>query len=357
MSKFLSSRFESLEAYQPGEQPRDRKYIKLNTNESPYSPSSEVIKRISEEEVSRLNLYPDPTGKVLKEKIAALYDVEPENVFISNGSDDILNFAFMAFCDKEHGVAFPDISYGFYPVYAKLHGVPSLEIPLQEDFSIDINDYKNTGKMTVLANPNAPTGMTISLGEIEELLLTNPNQVFLVDEAYVDFGGVSAVKLIKKHDNLLVVQTFSKSRSLAGGRLGFAIAQKELIKDLEKIKFSTNPYCINRLTLIAGEASIDSNDYYMENARKIMKTRDNLVARLQENGFHILPSKANFIFLEHEEISGQKLYKKLKEKGILVRYFSKKRIDNFIRVSIGTEEDMQRFAIALLEILKEEKGE
>lgn len=357
MSKFLSSRFESLEAYQPGEQPRDRKYIKLNTNESPYAPSSEVIKRISEEEVSRLNLYPDPTGKVLKEKIAALYDVEPENVFISNGSDDILNFAFMAFCDKEHGVAFPDISYGFYPVYAKLHGVPSLEIPLQEDFSIDINDYKNTGKMTVLANPNAPTGMTISLGEIEELLLTNPNQVFLVDEAYVDFGGVSAVKLIKKHDNLLVVQTFSKSRSLAGGRLGFAIAQKELIKDLEKIKFSTNPYCINRLTLIAGEASIDSNDYYMENARKIMKTRDNLVARLQENGFHILPSKANFIFLEHEEISGQKLYKKLKEKGILVRYFSKKRIDNFIRVSIGTEEDMQRFAIALLEILKEEKGE
>ena len=357
MSKFLSSRFESLEAYQPGEQPRDRKYIKLNTNESPYAPSPEVIKRISEEEVSKLNLYPDPTGKVLKEKIAALYDVEPENVFISNGSDDILNFAFMAFCDKEHGVAFPDISYGFYPVYAKLHGVPSLEIPLQEDFSIDINDYKNTGKMTVLANPNAPTGMTISLGEIEELLLTNPNQVFLVDEAYVDFGGVSAVKLIKKHDNLLVVQTFSKSRSLAGGRLGFAIAQKELIKDLEKIKFSTNPYCINRLTLIAGEASIDSNDYYMENARKIMKTRDNLVARLQENGFHILPSKANFIFLEHEEISGQKLYKKLKEKGILVRYFSKKRIDNFIRVSIGTEEDMQRFAIALLEILKEEKGE
>lgn len=357
MSRFLSSRFESLKAYTPGEQPRDQKYIKLNTNESPYPPSNEVLKRVSEAEVSKLNLYPDPTGKVLKKKIADLYGVEPENIFLSNGSDDILNFAFMAFCDKEHGVAFPDISYGFYPVYAKLHGIPSMEIPLKSDFSIDINDYKNTGMMTVLANPNAPTGMTISLEAIEDLLLTNKDQVFLVDEAYVDFGGEDAAKLTKKYENLLVVQTFSKSRSLAGGRLGFAIASKELIEDLEKIKFSTNPYCINRLTMIAGEASIDSNDYYMENAKKIIDTREHLVLDLKENGFHVLDSKANFIFVEYQGIPGKVLYEKLKERGVLVRYFSKERIDNFIRVSIGTKEDMKVFETTLLGIVKEEKGE
>ena len=357
MSRFLSRRFESLEAYTPGEQPRDQKYIKLNTNESPYPPSNEVLERVTKAEVCKLNLYPDPTGKVLKKKLADLYGVQPENVFLSNGSDDILNFAFMAFCDKEHGVAFPDISYGFYPVYAELHGIPSLEIPLKEDFSIEMNDYKNTGKMTVIANPNAPTGMSITLEEIENLLLTNQDQVFVVDEAYVDFGGDSAAILTKTYENLLVVQTFSKSRSLAGGRLGFAIASKGLIEDLEKIKFSTNPYCINRLTMIAGEASIDSNDYYMENVKKIIETRENLVASLKEHEFHVLDSKANFIFVEHEKIPGKLLYEKLKERGVLVRYFSKKRIENFIRVSIGTEEDMKSFERVLLEIVKEEKGE
>ena len=246
MSRFLSHRFDGLEAYVPGEQPRDRTYIKLNTNESPYPPSPEVSERLCSGEIGNLNLYPDPTGRALKEKLAALYEVGPENVFLANGSDEILNFAFMAFCDAEHGVAFPDISYGFYPVFADLYAIPASVIPLKEDFSVDYRDYLNIGKMVVIANPNAPTGMKIPLSEIEEILKSNPGQVVLIDEAYVDFGGESCIPLIKKYDNLLVSHTYSKSRSMAGARLGYAIADRELIADLEKIKYSTNPYNINR---------------------------------------------------------------------------------------------------------------
>lgn len=264
MSRFMSPRFTGLEAYTPGEQPQDQQYVKLNTNESPYPPSPAVVAAISAEEVSRLNLYPDPTGRVLKEKLAALYGVKAENIFLSNGSDDILNFAFMAFCDSERGAAFPEISYGFYPVYADLYHVDCVKIPLKEDFGVDYRDYCNIDRMVVIANPNAPTGMEISLAEIEEILKTNPNRIVLIDEAYIDFGGTSCVDLIRKYDNLLVVQTYSKSRSMAGARLGFAIADAGIIADLEKIKYSTNPYNINRLTLLAGEAAVESNAYYVE---------------------------------------------------------------------------------------------
>ncbi|MBR5270241.1 MAG: aminotransferase class I/II-fold pyridoxal phosphate-dependent enzyme, partial [Anaerotignum sp.] len=224
MSRFMSPRFAGLEAYTPGEQPRDQQYVKLNTNESPYPPSPEVLAAVSQAEVEMLNLYPDPTGKALKEKLAALYGVEEKNVFLSNGSDDILNFAFMAFCDSERGAAYPEISYGFYPVYADLYHVDSKVIPLKEDFGVDYKDYCGIGRMTVIANPNAPTGMEISLAEIEEILKSNPDNIVIIDEAYIDFGGTSCVALTKKYDNLLVVQTFSKSRSMAGARLGFAIA-------------------------------------------------------------------------------------------------------------------------------------
>lgn len=356
MSRFLSPRFAGLEAYTPGEQPQDQQYVKLNTNESPYSPSPEVLERISAAETGRLNLYPDPTGRVLKEKLAALYGVEPENVFLSNGSDDILNFAFMAFCDGERGAAFPEISYGFYPVYADLYQVSCVQAPLKEDFSVDYRDYCGIGKMVVIANPNAPTGMEISLAEIEEILKSNPENVVLIDEAYVDFGGTSCVALTKKYENLLVVQTFSKSRSLAGARLGFAIADKELIADLEKIKYSTNPYNINRLTLAAGEAAVESDAYYRENAKKIAETREDAAARLRGMGFTVLPSVANFIFAKSDVLPGETVYQELKKKGVLVRHFGKERIQDFVRITIGTPEQMDILLEKLAEVLAEQRG-
>lgn len=341
MSRFLSPRFATLEAYTPGEQPRDQQYIKLNTNESPYPPSPEVFWRLNTDEIKRLNLYPDPEGKVLKEKLAKLYGVEKENIFLSNGSDDILNFAFMAFCDSQRRAAFPEISYGFYPVYADLYHVPHEKIPLEEDFSINYKDYCNINKMVVIANPNAPTGMEIGLFEIEEILKSNPNHVVLIDEAYVDFGGTSAVGLVEKYPNLMVSMTYSKSRSMAGARLGFAIASKEIIEDLEKIKFSTNPYNINRLTLVAGEAAVDSDAYYKENAKKIIATREKTVKALKDLGFIVLDSKANFIFVKNPKISGGDFYAELKKKGVLVRHFEKEKIRDFVRITIGTEEQME----------------
>lgn len=357
MSRFLSPRFAALEAYTPGEQPRDQQYIKLNTNESPYPPSPEVIARINQEEIEKLNLYPDPEGKFLKEKLANLYGVKTENIFLSNGSDDILNFAFMAFCDQERGTAFPEISYGFYPVYADLYHVPHVKIPLKDDFSIDYQDYCSINKMVVIANPNAPTGMEIGLFEIEKILKSNPNHVVLIDEAYVDFGGTSAISLVGKYPNLLVSMTFSKSRSMAGARLGFAVASKEIIEDLEKIKFSTNPYNINRLTLAAGEAAVDSDAYYKENAKKIIFTREKIVDELKKLGFTVLDSKANFIFAKNPQISGGELYEKLKKKGVLVRYFGKEKIQDFVRITIGTEEQMEVFLQKTKEVLAKRQEE
>lgn len=356
MSRFMSSRFAGLEAYTPGEQPRDQQYVKLNTNESPYPPSPEVLERVSKAEVELLNLYPDPTGKVLKEKLAALNGVEAKNVFLSNGSDDILNFAFMAFCDAERGAAFPEISYGFYPVYGDLYHVDCKKVPLKEDFGVDYRDYCGIGRMVVIANPNAPTGMEISLAEIEEILKTNPDNIVVIDEAYVDFGGTSCVDFIKKYDNLLVVQTFSKSRSMAGARLGFAIANEAIIGDLEKIKYSTNPYNINRLTLAAGEAAVDSNSYYVENAKKIAQTREMTTAKLREMGFTVLDSVANFIFAKSNTLSGKVIYEELKKKGVLVRYFGKAKIEDFVRITIGTPEQMNVMFEKLSEILQEQKG-
>ena len=344
MSRFMSPRFAGLEAYTPGEQPQDQQYVKLNTNESPYPPSPAVVAAISAEEVSRLNLYPDPTGRVLKEKLAALYGVKAENIFLSNGSD-------------ERGAAFPEISYGFYPVYADLYHVDCVKIPLKEDFGVDYRDYCNIDRMVVIANPNAPTGMEISLAEIEEILKTNPNRIVLIDEAYIDFGGTSCVDLIRKYDNLLVVQTYSKSRSMAGARLGFAIADAGIIADLEKIKYSTNPYNINRLTLLAGEAAVESNAYYVENAKKIAATRDMTTQKLREMGFTVLDSKANFIFAKSNAVSGRVLYEELKKKGVLVRFWGKEKIEDFLRITIGTPEQMEVLFAKTAEILQEQKGD
>lgn len=351
MSIFLNKRLGAIEAYTPGEQPQDKKYIKLNTNESPFPPSPKVIEAINREEIEKLRLYCDPECKKLKEAVSDLYNVETENVYLSNGSDDILNFAFMAYGDK--GAAYADITYGFYSVFAELYGVDSQVIPLKEDFSLDVDAFCGLNKLIVIANPNAPTGMEISLSDIEKILISNPDGVVLIDEAYVDFGGTSCVELTKKYKNLLCVGTFSKSRSLAGARLGFAIADSELIADLDLIKYSTNPYNINRLTQIAGENAILENSYYVDNCKTIINNREYTVNKLKELGFDVLPSKANFVFAKCDKISGEALYKFLKDKGVLIRHFSKERIKNYIRITIGSLEEMQIFISKVTEILGE----
>ena len=332
-----------MEAYTPGEQPQDMEYIKLNTNESPYQPSPEVIAAVSHKEVEKLRLYPDPECKELRDALANRFGAKRENIFVSNGSDDILNFAFMAFAGLDGSVTFPEISYGFYQVFAELHGINFRAVPLKQDFSIDIAEYTKNDSMVVIANPNAPTGLMLSKDEVETILKSNPDHVVLIDEAYIDFGGTSCASLVERYDNLLVVQTFSKSRSLAGGRLGFAIANSEIIKDLEKIKYSTNPYSINRLTLLAGTAAIASDGYFMDKCKEIVETREYTKEELKKSGFTVTDSFANFLFVKKDGISGEEVYRKLRENGILVRHFTKESICDYNRVTVGTREQMETF--------------
>ncbi len=351
MSRYLNQRYQPLKAYTPGEQPRDMQYIKLNTNESPYPPAPSVVAAMNAKQVEDLRLYSDPTGKGLKEKLAGLYGLTAENIFLSNGSDDILNFAFMAF--GQDGAAFPDITYGFYPVYGELHGIPCQQIPLNADFTLDYTAYCGIGKLVVIANPNAPTGLSIPLWQIEEILKTNPDNVVVIDEAYVDFGGQTCYKLLEKYDNLLAVRTFSKSRCMAGGRLGYAFGGAGIIADLEKIKFSTNPYNVNRLTLMLGEATVDAEDYYQEKCREIIKARAYTAGELEKLGFTVLPSDANFLFAKTDRIDGEKLYLELKARGVLVRHFTAERIKAFNRVTIGTQEQMETFIATVKAILEQ----
>lgn len=355
MSEFLSRRFAGLQAYTPGEQPQDMQYLKLNTNESPYAPSIGVMERINREEVEKLRLYPDPECSGLVRRLAQRYGVLPENIAVGNGSDELLAFSFMAFCDGQIGVAFPEISYGFYEVYAALLGIDALKVPLREDFSICPRDYAGLGRTIVIANPNAPSGLALSPQQIEEILQNNPHNLVLVDEAYVDFGAQSCVPLIGKYPNLLVIQTFSKSRSLAGGRLGFAIAQPEIIRDLNTMKYSFNPYNINRLTLLAGEASLEDEgeSYYRSCAQKICAAREFTKKELAARGFLQTDSQANFLFARHPALAGELLYRKLREKGILVRYFGKEKIENYVRITVGTQQQMQKLLSAVDEIMAE----
>ncbi|MBQ3194243.1 MAG: histidinol-phosphate transaminase [Oscillospiraceae bacterium] len=351
MSRFLNSRYQSLEAYTPGEQPRDMQYIKLNTNESPYPPAPSVVAAMTAQQVELLRLYSDPTARGLKEKLAKLYGVKPENVFVSNGSDEVLNFAFMAFGGQ--GVVFPEISYGFYQVYADLYDLEYEKIPLKADFSIDHRDYCGKNKMVVIANPNAPTGMDLGLPEIEEIVKSNPDALVLIDEAYVDFGGETALPLIEKYDNLLVTRTFSKSRCLAGGRLGYAFGSPAIIADLEKIKYSTNPYNINRLTLLLGEATVEAEPYYQEKCSQIIQNRRWTEEQLKILGFDVLPSKTNFLFAKTDKLDGGELYEALKARGILVRHFSNPKICQYNRITIGTPEQMAAFINTVKEVLYE----
>ena len=351
MSRFLSDRLLSLTPYTPGEQPQDFNYVKLNTNESPFEPSPEVIRALNTEEVSLLRLYSDPECKKTVKAIADYYGVESKNVVLGNGSDEILSFIFEAFCDKDTPVAFPDISYGFYEVFASLYGIKAHVIPLKEDYSLCADDYCGLNETVVIANPNAPTGMAISLEDIEKIASTNPNNVVVIDEAYVDFGGESAVELTRKYDNLIVVQTFSKSRQLAGARLGFAVADEALITDLNTVRFSTNPYNINRLTLLAGEAAIKDTAYFEKTRALIIENRAYTVAELEKRGFTVLDSKTNFVFASHKTTGGEELYKGLKANGVLVRFFNKPRLNKYLRITIGTKEQMDALLEALDKIL------
>ena len=357
MSRFFSDRYASLVPYVPGEQPQDRRYLKLNTNESPFPPSPGVLAAVSEES-GRLNLYSDPDARALREKMAETYGVTPDRVILTNGSDEVLNFAFMAFSDEKGPLVFPDITYGFYPVFAELNRIPYTEIPVKDDLSIDPADYCGKGKKTVvIANPNAPTGRFLPLREIERIVQANPDGVVIVDEAYIDFGGESAIPLTDKYDNLLVVGTFSKSRSMAGARLGFGIGCPDLIRDLNTIRNSVNPYNVNRMTLAAGVAALSDAAYYRANCETVAENRDATAAELESLGFTVIPSKANFLFAKHPAIDGKQLYLTLKERGILIRHFDKPRIRDYNRITVGTKEQMETLVASIKQILNEQGGQ
>ena len=352
MSKFLSPTLAAVTPYTPGEQPQDQQYIKLNTNESPYLPSPAVIAAVSEHEVEKLRLYSDPACADLLKAAAAHFGLQPEQIMPGNGSDENLFFALRAFCDADHPLAYADITYGCYGVWCGLMHIPSHIIPLKEDFTLDPKDYYGLNQTIVLANPNAPTGIALPRAEIEGILKANPNNVVIVDEAYVDFGGESCVPLIDQYENLLVVQTFSKSRQLAGARLGLAMGNAKLIADLNRVKFSLNPYNINRLTLKAGQAALEDTAYFEKTRAAIMDTRAWTMQQLTDRGFTVLDSRANFVFASTERINGGELYKKLKKSGILVRHFDAPRIDNWLRITIGTPEQMQALMDAVDKILE-----
>ena len=352
MSRFLNQKYSSLEPYTPGEQPKvNGRLIKLNTNENPYPPAPGVLEVINDEELAKLRLYSDPEASMLTEAIAENFGIAKDQVITTNGSDEILAFIFMAFQGATGKVYYPEISYSFYPVYCDVFGAEGIKVPLREDFSIDPKDYYDADGLIVITNPNAPTGMALTLNQIEDILIHNNNNLVVIDEAYVDFGAESAVKLIDKYENLLVVQTFSKSRSLAGLRIGYAMGNKEIISDLNAIKFSFNPYNLDRLAILAGVEAMKDKAYFEETCRKIIDTRESFVSEMKKMGFDILPSKANFVFATSGEISGKDYFTKLREDNIIVRYFGKEKISNYVRITIGTHEEMELLLKKTKEVL------
>ena len=353
MSKFLSKEASRLAPYTPGEQPQDQQYVKLNTNESPFPPSPKVVKAISRAELLKLNLYSDPTCGQLVQALAKRYELQPENVITGNGSDEILAFAFRAFCGEGKPLAYADITYGFYKSQVALFGLEAKVIPLREDFTLNVDDYMDFPGTIVIANPNAPTGMTVAREDIQRLLEADPGRVVIVDEAYVDFGAESCVPMIYRYDNLLVVQTMSKSRSLAGGRVGFALGSPELIAALNRVKYSFNPYNVNRLSIVAGAAAVEDEDYFQTCTAAIQNNRKWTVRELEALGFTILPSQANFIFAKSDKIPGGELYRKLKENGILVRWFDADRIRDYVRITIGSLEQMAALVDEIARLLEE----
>lgn len=348
--RFWSPEVRDLEPYVPGEQPKIQNLLKLNTNENPYPPSPKVVDAVQAvltHQADALRLYPDPDATVLKQAIAKQQNVDVSQVFVGNGSDEVLAHIFKAFFIQQKPILYPDITYSFYPVYSQFFGVQTKQIPLNEKFEIDISDYEQENGGIIITNPNAPTSIALGLDKIEQVLKANPNRVIVIDEAYVDFGAESAVELISRYENLVVCQTTSKSRSLAGLRVGFAIGQAHLIAALEAVKNSFNSYPIDRFAIAAAVASFEDQDYFQEQCEKVIASREKLVANLTELGFNVLPSKANFIFATHSLHDAAQLAEKLREQGIIVRYFNKPRINQFLRITIGTDEQNQRLVDTL----------
>lgn len=348
--RFWSPEVRELEPYVPGEQPKIQNLLKLNTNENPYPPSPKVVDAVQAvlaHQADALRLYPDPDATALKQAIAKQQNVDVSQVFVGNGSDEVLAHIFKAFFIQQEPILYPDITYSFYPVYSQFFGVQTKQIPLNEKFEIDISDYEQENGGIIITNPNAPTSIALGLDKIEQVLKANPNRVIVIDEAYVDFGAESAVELISRYENLVVCQTTSKSRSLAGLRVGFAIAQAHLIAALEAVKNSFNSYPIDRFAIAAAVASFEDQDYFQEQCEKVIASREKLVANLTELGFNVLPSKANFIFATHSLHDAAQLAEKLREQGIIVRYFNKPRINQFLRITIGTDEQNQRLVDTL----------
>lgn len=348
--RFWSPEVRELEPYVPGEQPKIQNLLKLNTNENPYPPSPKVVEAVQavlHEQADALRLYPDPDATALKQAIAKQQNIDVSQVFVGNGSDEVLAHIFKAFFLQDEPILYPDITYSFYPVYSQFFGTKTKEIPLNENFEIDVRDYTQPNGGVIITNPNAPTSIALSLAEIEQVLQANPDRVVVIDEAYVDFGAESAVSLINRYENLVVCQTTSKSRSLAGLRVGFAIAQSHLIAALEAVKNSFNSYPIDRFAIAAAVASFEDQAYFEEQCQKVITSREKLVRDLTELGFNVLPSKANFIFATHSQHDAGQLAQKLREQGIIVRYFTKPRINQFLRITVGTDEQNARLVQTL----------
>ncbi len=349
MSRFLVPSKAGLVEYVPGEQPPRGEFIKLNTNENPFEPPQRSIDYIAQV-AKGLNIYNDTRCSRLTETFASYYDIARENVIFSNGSDEVLAFCYLAYCGGENDIAYPDITYGFYSVFSQLFNIRGQEIPLKDDFTIDITDYFGCGRVVLIANPNAPTGIVLPLSDIEQIVINNPDNIVIIDEAYADFSGQSAMQLTKKYKNLIVVGTFSKSRSMAGARLGYAVGDAELIADLNRIKFSFNPYNVNAMTQELGAISIEEDDYFKGCINEITTTRDWFVAEITKLGFDTLPSGANFVFTRNKRLAGEHIYSYLRDNKILVRHFGADKIKDYLRITIGTAEDMAKVVSCLSSI-------
>ena len=351
MSRYACDSINKIAPYVPGEQPGDRSYIKLNTNENPYYASPRAIKNITEDALKNLKRYSDPECSALISSIAKYYAIDNDNILVTNGSDEALAFCFRAY--GEAGLCYADVTYGFYDVIANLFGLNVRHIALRDDFSIDPSDYYGSERTVVIANPNAQTGIALSVSDIEDVLLKNRDNVVIIDQAYVDFFGQNAISLVGRHDNLIVVNTFSKSRSLAGARVGFVVANKDLIADIKKVKNSFHPYNVNTLSMLLAKGAIEDDEYFKESVAKIVRTRASLVSGLKKLGFRVLPSSANFVLASTPLMSGEELYKVLKMRGILVRHFNDARIADFIRITVGTDEETKALLCVLNQILEE----
>jgi histidinol-phosphate aminotransferase len=351
MSKFWSPIVGTLKPYVAGEQPRIENLLKLNTNENPYGPSPKALAAMQAAAADTLRLYPDPTALALRQSIARFHGVEPDEVFVGNGSDEVLAHAFAALLKHDGPLLYPDITYSFYPTYCRLFGIEAVEIPLKDDFTIDLADYDRPCGAIILPNPNAPTGIGRPLRDIEALVAAHPDQPVVIDEAYIDFGGETAIPLTKAHDNLLVVHTLSKSRSLAGLRVGYAIGQRPLIDALERVKDSFNSYPLDRIAQAGATAAMDDRAWFDETRNKVIQARERVAGALRQRGFEVLPSQANFVFARHPGHRGEALAKALRERAVLVRHFAKPRISDFLRITIGTPEECDRLVAALEDIL------